>query len=149
MFNNAFKSLLRVLKENGFPYKCRLYGNSQQIAIQWFCITECSNILCAKNQLCYFRGKHRLLFYEIRWSGLQPITHHDETKKRAHDSQTARAKENLKLSHGRAQIPNATYQVPRPLAFWFQRRRYLKGFDLIWAWWPSWSCDHKQSPYKI
>ena len=29
MFNNAFKSLLRVLKENGFPYKCRLTGNSQ------------------------------------------------------------------------------------------------------------------------
>ena len=25
--------------------------NSQRIAIQWFCITECSNILCAK---CYF-----------------------------------------------------------------------------------------------
>ena len=23
--NNAFKSLLRFLKENGFPYKCRLY----------------------------------------------------------------------------------------------------------------------------
>ena len=29
MFNNAFKSLIRVLKENGFPYKCRLYGNSR------------------------------------------------------------------------------------------------------------------------
>ena len=29
IFNNSFKSLLRFLKENGFPYKCRLYGNSQ------------------------------------------------------------------------------------------------------------------------
>ena len=29
MFNNAFKSLFRFLKENGFPYKWRLYGNSQ------------------------------------------------------------------------------------------------------------------------
>ena len=28
------------------------------------------------------------------------ITHHDETKKRAHNSQIDRAKENLKLSHG-------------------------------------------------
>ena len=28
---------------------------------------------------------------------------------------------------GGADIPNATYKVPRPLAFWFQRR-YLKGF---------------------
>ena len=29
MFNNAFKSLLQVLKENGFPYKCHHYGNLQ------------------------------------------------------------------------------------------------------------------------
>ena len=28
------------------------------------------------------------------------LTHHDETKKRAHDSQIVRAKENFKLSHG-------------------------------------------------
>ena len=28
------------------------------------------------------------------------ITHHDETKKLAHDSQIVRAKENLKMSHG-------------------------------------------------
>ena len=28
------------------------------------------------------------------------LTHYDETKKRAHDSQMVRAKENLKLSHG-------------------------------------------------
>ena len=28
------------------------------------------------------------------------LTHHDETKKRANDSQIVRAKENLKLSHG-------------------------------------------------
>ena len=30
------------------------------------------------------------------------LTLHDETKKRAHDSQIVRAKENLKLSHWRA-----------------------------------------------
>ena len=29
------------------------------------------------------------------------LTLHDETKKRAHDSQIVRAKENLKLSHGK------------------------------------------------
>ena len=28
------------------------------------------------------------------------LLHHDETKKMAHDSQTVRAKENLKLSNG-------------------------------------------------
>ena len=28
------------------------------------------------------------------------LTHHDETKKRAHDSQIVRDKENLKLNHG-------------------------------------------------
>ena len=31
---------------------------------------------------------------------LVKLTHHDETKKRAHDSQIVRAKENLKFSHG-------------------------------------------------
>ena len=30
------------------------------------------------------------------------LTHYDETKKRAYDSQIVRAKENLKLSHGRS-----------------------------------------------
>ena len=68
-----------------------------------------------------------------------------------------------RLSHlcktGRAHIPYATYQVPRPLAFWFQRR-HLKGFNHVWARWPSWSCDqynwykfwptyHKESSYEI
>ena len=28
--------------------------NSQRIAIQWFCITECSNILCAKISFASF-----------------------------------------------------------------------------------------------
>ena len=28
------------------------------------------------------------------------LTHYDETKKRAHDSELVKAKENLKLSHG-------------------------------------------------
>ena len=42
-------------------------------------------------------------------------------------------------------------------AFWFWKRIFLKGFYHIWAWWPSWSCDHnhfeqtipKDSPYEI
>ena len=61
---------------------------------------------------------------------------------------------------GRPHIPNATYQVPRSLAFWFLRRRFLNGFYHIWAWRPSWSCDQehlnklsfhhpKESPYEI
>ena len=39
------------------------------------------------------------------------------------------------------QAPNAAYQAPRSLAFWFRRRRFLKCFYHILAWWPSWSCD--------
>ena len=42
----------------------------------------------------------------------------------------------------------------------FWRRRFLKGFYHIWAWWPSWSCDQvaanklsfplpKEAPHKI
>ena len=61
---------------------------------------------------------------------------------------------------GRPHIPDATYQVPRSSAFWFWRRRFLKGFYHIWAWRPSWSCDQehfnklsfphpKESPYEI
>ena len=38
-------------------------------------------------------------------------------------------------------VPNATYQATRSLALWFWRRRFLKGFYPIWAWWPPWSCD--------
>ena len=60
----------------------------------------------------------------------------------------------------RPYIPNATYQVPRSSTFWFWRRRFLKGFYLIWAWRPSWSSDQdhlnkllfphpKESPYEI
>ena len=56
--------------------------------------------------------------------------------------------------------PNATYQVQRSSAFWFWRRRFLKGFYHIWAWRPSWKCDQdhlnkllfprpKESPYEI
>ena len=36
MFNNAFKSLLRFLKENGFPYKCRLYDNLNELLYSGF-----------------------------------------------------------------------------------------------------------------
>ena len=37
------------------------------------------------------------------------------------------------------QGPNATYQATSSWALWFWRRRLLKGFHHIWAWWPSWS----------
>ena len=42
---------------------------------------------------------------------------------------------------GRPNIQNVTYQVTRSSAFWFWRRRFLKGFYRIWACRPSWSCD--------
>ena len=45
-------------------------------------------------------------------------------------------------------MPNATYQIPRSPAFWFWRRRFLKGFYHIWAWRSSWSCD-QNSLYKF
>ena len=39
--------------------------------------------------------------------------------------------------------PSPQHYIPstRSLALWFWRRRFLKGFYHIWAWWPSWSCD--------
>ena len=35
---------------------------------------------------------------------------------------------------------DASHQVSLKSIYWFQRRRYLKGFYHIWAWRPSWSC---------
>ena len=40
------------------------------------------------------------------------LAHHDETKKRAHDSQKVRAKENLKLSHGETSYRSASGTNP-------------------------------------
>ena len=40
-----------------------------------------------------------------------------------------------------AHFLDATYQVSCKSAQWFRRRRFLKDFYHIWAWWPSWSCD--------
>ena len=61
---------------------------------------------------------------------------------------------------GRPYIPNATDQVSSSLAFWFWRRRFLKGFYHIWVWWTFLSCDqnvlykfwltyHKESLHEI
>ena len=61
---------------------------------------------------------------------------------------------------GRPQIPNATYKVSRSLAFWFWRRKFLKGFYHIRPWRLSLSCDqnilykfwltyHKESSHEI
>ena len=36
---------------------------------------------------------------------------------------------------------DASCQVSLKSVHRFRRRRYLKGFYHIWAWWPSWSCD--------
>ena len=41
-----------------------------------------------------------------------------------------------------AGVTNATYQVSWKSVHRFRRRRFLKGFYHIWAWWPSWRCDH-------
>ena len=37
--------------------------------------------------------------------------------------------------------PHVAYKVPGPFVLWFWRRRFIKGFYPIWAWWPSWLCD--------
>ena len=83
---------------------------------------------------------------------------------RKHLTLTLRMSKSTKDHHvnkrDRPHIPNATYQVPKSLAFWFSRKRILKGFYHIWAWRPSWSCDQdhlnklllpnpKESPYNI
>ena len=51
------------------------------------------------------------------------LTHHDETKKRAHDSQIVRAKENLKLSHGGSSYRQASDTNPSIKALRQSRHR--------------------------
>ena len=43
------------------------------------------------------------------------LTLHDETKKRAHDSQIVRARENLKLSHGGSSYCKMNENYPETL----------------------------------
>ena len=50
MFTNAFKSLLRFLMENGFPYKSPLYGNSQFA-------TNCYTVVLYYRMFKYSLGK--------------------------------------------------------------------------------------------
>ena len=38
-------------------------------------------------------------------------------------------------------LPNAAYQVSRPLVNWFWRRRFLKPFNIYFGWWAYRSCD--------
>ena len=40
-----------------------------------------------------------------------------------------------------AGVPDATYPVLSKSDCVFQRRRFLKGFNHIWVWQPSWSCN--------
>ena len=51
------------------------------------------------------------------------LTLHDETKKRAHDSQIVRAKENLKLSHGGSSYRKASDTNPSIKALCQSRHR--------------------------
>ena len=40
-----------------------------------------------------------------------------------------------------AGVPDATYQVSWESAHRFWKRKFLKDFNHIWTWRPSWSCD--------
>ena len=49
-----------------------------------------------------------IAIYHHREKKLIKLTHYEETKKSAHDSQIVRAKENIKLSHGGPSQKHAT-----------------------------------------
>ena len=53
------------------------------------------------------------------------LTHHDETKKMAHDSQIVRVKEKLKLSHGESSYRKASGTNPPIKALRQSRHRVL------------------------
>ena len=62
--------------------------------------------------------------------------HYDETKKRAHNSQTARANENLKLSHGglsysQASITNTSIKALRQGPHWVWGLTHCRAINFV------------------
>ena len=70
-------------------------------AFYWYQIFALDSAVVEVQEIISSHGGHLTnAMYHHGKNILINILHHDETKKRAHDSQIVRAKENLKLSHG-------------------------------------------------
>ena len=68
-------------------------------AFYWYQIFALDSAVVEVQEMFSSHGGHLTNAMYHHGETLIKLTHHDETKKRAHDSQIARAKENLKLSH--------------------------------------------------
>ena len=70
-------------------------------AFYWYQIFTLDSAVVEVQEMFSSHGGHLTnAMYHHGDNTLIKLTHHDETKKRAYDSQIVRAKENLKLSHG-------------------------------------------------
>ena len=70
-------------------------------AFYWYQIFALDSAVVEVQEMFSSHGGHLTnAMYHHGKNTLIKLLHHDETKKRAHDSQIVRAKENLKLSHG-------------------------------------------------
>ena len=69
-------------------------------AFYWYQIFALDSAVVEEQEMFSSHGGHLTTAMYIMENTLIKLTLHDETKKRAHDSQIVRAKENLKLSHG-------------------------------------------------
>ena len=66
----------------------------------WYQIFALDSAVVEVQEMFSSHGGHTTNAMYHHGNTLIKLTIHDETKKRAHDSQIVRAKENLKLSHG-------------------------------------------------
>ena len=70
-------------------------------AFYWYQIFALDSAVVEVQEMFSSHGGHLTnAMYHHGKNTLIKLLHHDETKKRAHDSPIVRAKENLKLSHG-------------------------------------------------
>ena len=69
-------------------------------AFYWYQIFALDSAVVEVQEMFSSHGGHLTNAMHHHGVTLIKSTHHDETKKRAHDSQIVRAKEYLKLSHG-------------------------------------------------
>ena len=69
-------------------------------AFYWYQIFALDSAVVEVQEMFRSHGSLPTIAMYLHEETLIKLTHYDETKKQAHDSQIVKAKENLKLSHG-------------------------------------------------
>ena len=76
------------------------WGGGDLNAFYWYQIFALDSAVVEVQEMFRSHGSHLTIGMYHYGETLIKLIHHDETKKRAYDSQIVKAKENHKLSHG-------------------------------------------------